>query len=244
MNSLSFFYWAGMTTINPRQEIEEALAIGRELGNDKIIAQSLTNLGRNEDVAGNYSKARSLLEESLDIGQKLGPEYMMENIVTKNFLGDVVWHQGDLKEARLLYEECAGALKDIHDQNFLAYTVRRLAQIACRQGEFEEAALLCGESLSVNRGLSDQRGMVACLSAFADIATARGKFVLAAQLFGAVESALSGLGIRLLHSDEMIYYSNITALREKLDQKTLEKVWAKGAAMSLDEAIAFALEEI
>jgi hypothetical protein len=42
----------------------------------------------------------------------------------------------------------------------------------------------------------------------------------------------------------MIYYSNITALREKLDQKTLEKVWAKGAAMSLDEAIAFALEEI
>jgi non-specific serine/threonine protein kinase len=243
LNSLSFFYWAGMTDVNPRQEIEEALSIGRELGDDHIIAQSLMNLGRNEGVDGNYSNARSLLEEGLSIAQKLGPEHKMEFILTKNFLGDVAWHQGDLKNARLFYEEGVSAFKEIRDQNFLAYTVRRLAQVACREGEFEKAALLCRESLSLNQGLRDARGILASLSAFAGIATARGKFVSAALLFGAVVSLLSALGTRLFHIDELEYDRNVAALREKLGRVTFEKAWVKGAAMSLEQAIAFAFEE-
>jgi predicted ATPase/DNA-binding SARP family transcriptional activator len=243
LSSLSFFYWAGMTTANPYRELEEALSIGRELGSDHIIAQSLRNLGRTEYVDGNYAKARSLLEESLDIGQKLGHEHKMEIVLTKNFLGDVAWHQGDLKNARLLYEECVSALKEIRDQNFLAYAVRRLGQVACRQGEFEKAALLCGESLSLNQGLRDERGIVACLSAFAGIATARGKSVSAAHIFGAVKSLLSALGIRLSPIDGTEYNRNVAALREKLDRVTLEKTWAKGATMTLEQAVTFALEE-
>src|SRR4030095_13638919 len=56
INSIRFFYWAGMSDVNPHQELQEALSIGRELGNDYVIAQSLLNLGRNETTAGNYSK--------------------------------------------------------------------------------------------------------------------------------------------------------------------------------------------
>jgi predicted ATPase/DNA-binding SARP family transcriptional activator len=243
LNSLSFFYWAGMTDVNPRLEIEEALSIGRELGDDHIIGQSLMNLGRNEAVDGNYSKARSLLEEGLRIAQKLGPDHKMEFILVKNFLGDVAWHQGDLKNARLFYEEVVSAFKEIRDQNFLAYTARRLAQVACREGEFEKATLLCRESLSLNQGLRDERGILASLSALASIAAARGKFVSAALLFGAVVSLLSALGIRLLHIDEMEYDRNVAALREKLGRVTFEKARVKGAAMSLEQAIEFALKE-
>ena len=36
---------------------------------------------------------------------------------------------------------------------------------------------------------------------------------------------------------------NLVLLLTKLDQKILNKFWAKGKAMSLDDAIAFALEE-
>jgi predicted ATPase/DNA-binding SARP family transcriptional activator len=243
LNSISFFYWAGMTTVNPHREIEEALSIGRELGSNPIIAQSLMNLGRTETVNGNYPKARSLLEESLGIWQKSGHEHKMEMVLTKNFLGDVAWHQGDLKKAASLYEECVIAFKEIRDQNFLAYAVRRLGQLASRQDEFEKATLLCGESLSLNQGLRDERGVIASLSAFAGIATARGNFVFAARLFGAIESFISTLGIRLLQIDEMEYDRNVAALREKLDRVTLEKAWAKGKVMTIDQAIAFAPED-
>ena len=244
LNSISFFYWAGMSTVNPHRELEEALSIGRELGNDRIIAQSLSNLGRNETAAGNYSQARSLFEQSLDIWQKLGHEHKMEIILTRNFLGDLAFHQGDLEQAKVLYEECVSAFKEIRDQNFLAYSVRHLGQVACRQGEFEKAALLCGESLSLNQGLKDERGVIACLSAFAGIAAASGKVGLASQLFGAVEALLSVSSIRLLQVDQMEFDRNLVILRAQLNSATLEKAWAKGKAMSLEEVIAFALEEV
>jgi non-specific serine/threonine protein kinase len=243
LNSFSFFYWAGMTDVNPRREIEEALSIGRALANDHIIAQSLINLGRNEDVDGNYSRARALLVEGLEIAQNLGPEHRMEFIVAKNFLGDVAWHQGDLKNAKLSYEEAVRAFREIRDQNFLAYTLRRLGQVVCREGDFEKAVLLCGESLSLNQGLRDERGVMACLSAFAGIAVARGKFVVAARLLGAVESFLGRLGIRLLPIDEIEYEHNVAALREKLARRTLEQAWATGAEMGVEKAVAIALGE-
>jgi predicted ATPase/DNA-binding SARP family transcriptional activator len=243
LNSLSFFYWARMTTVDPRQELEEALSIGRELGNVPIIAQSLMNLGRTEGVNGNYSRARSLLEDSLEIGQKLGYEYRMEVILTKNFLGDVLWHQGNWRKAALLYDEAIDEFRQIHDQNFLAYTVRRLGQITCLHGEVEKAALLYRESLSLNQGLRDERGILAALSAFAGVAAARGKFVDAACLFGAVESFLRTLGIRLFQIDEMEYDRNVATLHVQLDHATLEETWARGAAMTMEQAIAMALEE-
>ena len=142
----------------------------------------------------------------------------------------------------MLYEECISAFKEIQDKNFLAYTVRRLGQVALRQGEFEKAELLCRESLSLNQGVRDERGIVACLSAFAGIATARGQSVFAAHLFGAVESFLSALGLRLLQVDQMEYDRNVSTLRAQLNSASLEKAWAKGAAMTIEQAVTFALE--
>jgi predicted ATPase/DNA-binding SARP family transcriptional activator len=243
INSISFFFWAGMSAVNPHRELEEALLIGRELENDYVIAQSLSNLGRNETNAGNFPKARSLLEESLDVWQRLGPEYKMDIVLTLNFLGDVAFSEGDLIEAQTLYEKCIAAFKEIRDQNFLAYTIRHLGQVLYRQGEFAKADLLCRESLFLNQGLKDERGIIACLSAFAGIAVRRGNFKFAAHLFGAVESFLRALDLRLLQIDELEYDRNIAMLREKLDRPTLEKAWAKGKAMTMEQAIAFTLEE-
>jgi predicted ATPase len=243
LNSISFFYWAGMSTVNPHRELEEALSIGRELGNDYVIAQSLSTLGRNETASGNFLKARSLLVESLDIWRRLGPEHNMDRIFTLTWLGDLAFHQGNLEEAQTLYEECAGAFKEIRDQNFLAYAVRHLGQVACRQGEFEKAAILCGESLSLNQSLKDERGVIACLSALAGIVAARGKVRLASQLFGAVEALLGARSIRLLQVDQMEFDRNVSTSRSQLDSETLDNAWAKGLAMTLEQAVEFALKE-
>ena len=112
-----------MTAENPKREIEEALSIGRELGDEYIIAQSLSNLGRNEATDGNYVKGRSLLEQSLDIWRRLEPKHKMERVLTQNFLGDNALQENDLKKAQLLYEDCINVFREIGDQNFLAYVV-------------------------------------------------------------------------------------------------------------------------
>ena len=87
INSISFFYWAGMSDVNPLPDLEDALSIGREFGDAHVIAQSLLNLGRIQTTAGNYSNARSLLLESLDIWRSLGSEHNVDIIFAQIFLG-------------------------------------------------------------------------------------------------------------------------------------------------------------
>jgi hypothetical protein len=81
------------------------------------------------------------------------------------------------------------------------------------------------------------------VSAFADIAVVQGKFERGVTLIAAVETQLATMGMRLLPVDKLEAERNLALLLTKLDEKTLNKFWAKGKAMSLDDAIAFALEE-
>ena len=62
-------------------------------------------------------------------------------------------------------------------------------------------------------------------------------------LMAAVETQLTLIGIRLLYIDKLEYERNLGQLRTRLDEKTFAKFWAKGKAVSLDKAVAFALEE-
>ena len=144
----------------------------------------------------------------------------------------------------MLYEQCSGTLREIHDGNFLAYVVRRLGQLSWHRGEFEKAIELCKESLKLDLELGDERALIACLSAFAGIALKRGNDILAAQLFGAVSALLNARTIRLLPTDQMEYDRNVSHLRLQLAPATLEKAWTKGADMTMERALEFALEEI
>jgi hypothetical protein len=59
----------------------------------------------------------------------------------------------------------------------------------------------------------------------------------------AVEIQLATMGMRLLPVDKMEYERSLAHLRANMDEKALAKFWAKGKAMTLEKAIAFALEE-
>jgi len=243
LNGIGFMYWADIYPIDRHPELEEALSIGRELGDPWNTATALRNLGLLENIRGNYPEARALLEQSLLIWREMGPEGKTGSAWTLMFLGDVALNHYEAEWARSLFEETITILKELGDINFLAYSIRRLAQLAWREGDYQKAIALCKKSLNLNQEVGDPRGVMACLAGFGDIAVAQGKFERAARLMAAVETQLSAIGIRLLHIDKMEYDRNLAQLRAQYDEKSLTKFWAKGKSMSLDEAIAFALEK-
>jgi tetratricopeptide (TPR) repeat protein len=175
----------------------------------------------------------------------MGTEGKVGYATSLAFLGDVALNCNETEKARSLYEESVVVLREprIGDINFLGYPTRRLAQLAWREGDFENAISLCNESLRLNSEVGDRRAVICCVAGFAAIATAQRKFERATTLMSAVETQLASMGIRLIYMDNMEYKRNLDVLRAKLDQKTFIKSWAKGKALSLDEAIAFALEE-
>jgi tetratricopeptide (TPR) repeat protein len=246
LSGIGFIYWVDANPADTRPELEEALSIGMQLGDRWNIATALRNLGLLDTIQGNYQEARSFLEQSLGIWREMGTEGKVGYATSLAFLGDVALNCTETEKARSLYEESVAVLREprIGDINFLGYPTRRLAQLAWQEGDFENAISLCNQSLRLNNEVGDWRAVSCCVAGFAAIATAQRKFERATTLMSAVETQLASMGIRLIYMDKMEYERNLTLLRKQLDEKVFNKFWAKGRDMSLDEATAFALEEI
>ncbi|HKY53132.1 MAG TPA: tetratricopeptide repeat protein, partial [Anaerolineales bacterium] len=243
LNAIGFMYFADLVPTDRRPELEEALSIAREFSDPWNIATALRNLGLMENVSGNYLEAHTYLEQSLVIWRDMGTAGKLGRAWTLIFLGDVAVNIEEVETARGLYEEVVLILRETGDLNFLAYSLRRLAQLLWREGEYEKAVALCKESLNLNEQVGSPRGVVACLAGFAAIAAAQQDYRRAAQMMATVEEQVTFFGIRLIYMDQQEYERNLALIRAKLDEKSLTKSWAKGKGMALEEAIAFALEE-
>ena len=72
---------------------------------------------------------------------------------------------------------------------------------------------------------------------------AEGRVEKAARLFGASEALREALGTPLPGSYRANYERNLSSIRKQLDEASIAAAWAKGRAMTMDQAIAYALEE-
>lgn len=243
LNTIGLFYWADRNVTDARPKLEEALAIGTALGDKQSIAESLTFLGMVNNLQGDYVAARASLERSLAIGRELGVEGKLGVSWSLIFLGEVALNQRRFEEAQRLFEKGVTIRREIQDKNLLAYALRRLGQLAWHESDYERAMALCKESLTLNMEIGDRRGVAACLAAFAGIAVAQTKWARAAKIFGVVEVLLRAIGATLLPLDRAEYDRNVATLRAQLAEATFAAAWAEGRAMTLEQAIEYALEE-
>ncbi len=74
------------------------------------------------------------------------------------------------------------------------------------------------------------------------VAGAEGQTVRSARLFGAGEAVFAGLGTHIESTDRDLYDRDLAAARAQLDEQVWQHAWAEGQAMSLEQAISYALE--
>src|SRR5262249_6052080 len=150
--------------------------------------------------------------------------------------------QGNLQEARQIYEEAIPLGREIHQLNVLAYSLRRLGYIDLLEGDAHHAGQLFRESLEINRELGYLVAQGACLAAFAAANLVWRNPEKAAVLCGHVEHLLQRIGSPLFYIDTFDFERTIAQTRKALDDKVLSAAWSQGGSMSLDQAIEFALQ--
>jgi hypothetical protein len=101
---------------------------------------------------------------------------------------------------------------------------------------------LLAEALTLFRDLGDTRGTVQTLEGVGEVACARGQFERAAHLFGLAEAEREAIAVPLLPA-EHIRLDPVQALVREPTGTALATAWTVGRAMSLEQAIAYALEE-
>jgi predicted ATPase/class 3 adenylate cyclase/Tfp pilus assembly protein PilF len=224
-----------------KQLFEEELALSREMSDTWWIANSLLCLSGVSHYLGNFEKATELNEESMDLFREQGDKVYLAWCL--NNLAMVVYSHGDLGRAGKLIEEAVALRRELGAKGDVAAFLCNLGWIALLQDDLGRAADLYRESLSLSWDTGLNPLVQDALEGLACLAAARVEAERAAQLWGAAQALHETKGIPrdpdfLAEAD-----ARIDAVRSGMGAEAWEEVWRKGQAMTLDEAVSYALVE-
>ncbi len=229
-----------------RSAFEQSLVLYRELGDKEGIAASLNYLGETVATQGDeaaarplFAAARSAYEESLASLRQQGDQWRIARAL--NVIGEIARIENDYPMARSFYEESLALRRELGDTRGIAVSLINLGLVALHQDEDRQAATYFEESLPLFQKLDSTRGIIDCLAGLAGVAGKKGQPERAARLFGAVEAQREAIQTGLAYADRIEEDRHLDAVRAQLDESTFAVAWAEGRAMTLEQAVDYAL---
>jgi tetratricopeptide (TPR) repeat protein len=241
---LAFLGWVARQREDYRRAselFEECLALSREMSDIWWIATSLSNLALVSHSRGDSERATELYEESMDLFREQGDKQSLA--ICLNNLAMMVYSQGDLERAGKLTEEGVALFSELGTRVGVSMGLYNLGWMALLQDDLGRAADLYRESLSLSWETGLNPIIQMALEGLACLAGAKGEAERAARLWGAAQTLHETKSIPrdtdfLAEAD-----ARISAVRSGLAEEEWEEAWRKGRAMTLDEAVSYALEE-
>lgn len=219
---------------------EEALGLHRGFGDERGIAQSLSNVGSDAVQDGNWELATSLLTESLDRFRRLGYQYWVPWITRT--LGWSAAQSGDLARAGELYEEGLKAAREIGSRAAEAALLGALGWLATVEGHPRDALPLYVQSLTLKREIDDLEEIVIGLTGSARALALVGEGVTAARVLSSAATIREEIGTTGESWVARDKEDALEAIRAQLDEAAFSQAWEEGAHLSQEEAIGLALE--
>ena len=152
----------------------ESLAIARQLGETRQIADVLNSLGWLHVLRGNTAEARVQLEESLRLFQRLADASWKATMLTR--LGYLSFMEGDFSQAMALAGEGATIARVIGDQRVLADALVYQGLVQQYAGDLEQARRRFQESLPIARSFGDRHLIAMTLNLLGQLAVRHGTY--------------------------------------------------------------------
>ena len=220
---------------------QEALDIYQEINNVRGIGQIHMQFGWAAMRTGDYSKAQSHLEEFLNLAKQV--EDKSDLAFAFSGLGEVAVRQGQYERAISLLEQALALNRQRGDKWGMGTQLGSLGWVALRQRDFKRMKDMLGESLAIRTEISDKGGIAWCLEKLAEAKYDQSQFQEAAKIFGHAESVRKPLRSVIDPADQPEYVRIISRLRSALGMDAFASLWAKGAAMHLEEVVDYALSD-
>jgi predicted ATPase/DNA-binding CsgD family transcriptional regulator len=215
----------------------EALDLARRSGDQRSIASALDARGT-ALMESQAADARPFFDEALALFGALGDQWRVAQ--TLNSIGEVFRLEGDDHQAEQYYQQALSRFRQIGSG--APSVLHNLACIAQHHKDYGRARSLFAEALKVSQELQDRLTIASCLVGLAGTLAVLGEPQRAVRLFGAAEVLRDAIGAQIEPSDRLDYESNVAVARGQLDPAAFETTWAEGRAMSLERAVASALE--
>jgi predicted ATPase/class 3 adenylate cyclase len=228
---------------------QAALDLWREIGDRREIANALYNrayadaawvmAGKEPD--GLAAGARAKLDEALAIYRELGDVAGEGNILWA--IGSFQFFARQMADAEATYREALALHRAAGNQTMEAWSLHMLALSLISQGRSPEAKAAASEALRHFQQAGDVAGITLVLDDLSGVALFDQDLPRAGRMYGAARHLQEMTGADLASFNETGFGSlGYPTARQALDPDDLERFASEGAAMSLDEAVAYAFE--
>jgi predicted ATPase/class 3 adenylate cyclase len=220
---------------------EEGLALHRALGDAWGTAYSLLLLGNAATEDSDFEQARQLMDESVGRFRELGDEHY--TLLATDNLAWICLELGDRERARTLHEDVVSRARAMGNERMEASALGGLASIIGDEGRVEEALAMLKESLRIWYDLGERHMVARDLLRFARVLALEGRAGTAARLLSSSEALHEEIGVREAWLPADIQ-GTLTTIRTQLDEGALAEAWEQGRALTVDEAVALALDSV
>ncbi len=231
---------------------EESLQIFRQMGNVTHIVYPLGSLGRLALLDGDLAGARHNFAECEELCRRIRNRVSLANSLLG--LGMVHLYQSEPSPARAALQEALAVSEEIAHRPLVPNILTWLALVAMAEGDLDQAGQYLNQSLNAYTKLYAANGahisasdfqyversrLIEALLAAARFHATRDRPVSAARLLSFAENMLQEHHYRL----DPPLQAMVSDLHSQLDVPVLAAAWAEGRAMTLEQAVAYALEE-
>ena len=227
-------YFMGMYQ-EARRQLEESLAIARELGDNAAIAQALQPLGMACLGQGDLAAARAHLDEALERARDLQEPRSVAAAV--NALAQFHRVEGDLDSAEPLFAHVLDLARELGDRESVAIGLLNLAMTAVERGAAQRADPLVAEAAAIAQGTGSKPVGQSVLEVCAGLAAAGRSWRCTARFFGAAEVEAAHTGIRRDPADESFLAPRVAAARAAIGNDAFDAAEAEGRALSYEQAL-------
>jgi predicted ATPase/Tfp pilus assembly protein PilF len=233
------------------QMYAEALILAREIGEPPAVAEGLQALGRLALARGDYEEATQQFETELAIGQEKQIDGI--NALALSELGRVAWAQGDFALARTRFEEALTISREVEAKNIICVALYGLGRVLQSKKDYASARALYVEALATAGDLGLGEGIASNLEALATLLVAQSDMEhsslqvedlrRAIHLFGAAETLYPPLRFEMSAKERTEHDQAVAAAHVILSEDDFAKAWTQGQAMTVAEAVTYALKE-
>lgn len=226
------------------QWLQTFLAMSHVKVDQNIRAKALDDAGALVVIERDgIAKQRRLFEQSLAIRRELGDAPSVA--VSLIHLGNLaLYHEQDLESAETMYTECLSIFENLDSRSGIAYGRHAFGRLALERGDYQTAKTIFSETLEIFYDLQDVWVINFSLMNFAELAVHEQKFKRALRLAGATEALRESISYKASGT----YWQNrearsLNSAWDTLGREHGATAWAEGRAMSLEQSVAYALEE-
>lgn len=225
--------------LGARKLLQRALDVSRSLG-DKcqaawaLVLNGLTTLDEPDE-------ANRLAEEGLSLFREIDDWSGMATAF--NGLGEIARVNGHDEQARRNYEAAVAVAEQTGNIRRKYISLANLSYIAQHENDHVRAIALIRQKLELAREMKNHNDIATAILTLSGSLAAVGEPERAARLLGAAETTLSRIGAHIETTDKPEYERINREVRTLLDQATFQAAWAEGRKMTLEQAVADALDE-